>query len=170
MRKKTSQTCTLQNNINSRVTRSKMSDAATMAFEKRNGPCSWYWQTAASMLQKNCVTRVLCLHAMRLNHCAVQNSQLEITSEINLHEWTTSLQCSVLVTDWRNRNLGKLFKILIRKMYYMVEKYVSSWTICAFSAWNFLMQGHGKWTTCMLIIWENFGAFFYPDIFCRKLS
>ena len=117
MRKKTSQTCTLQNNINSRVARSKMSDAATMVFEKRNGPCSWDWQTVASMLQKNCVTRVLHLRAIRLHHCAVWNSQLEITSEINLHEQTISLQCSVLVTDWTNRNLGKLFKILIQKMY-----------------------------------------------------
>lgn len=40
MRKKTSQTCTLQNNINSRVATSKMIDAATMVFEKQNGPCS----------------------------------------------------------------------------------------------------------------------------------
>jgi len=88
-----------------------------VVFEKQNGPCSWDWQTVASMLQKNCVTRVLHLHAMRLHHCAAWNTQLERTSEINLHEWTTSLQCSVLVTDWTNRNLGKLFKIQIWKMY-----------------------------------------------------
>lgn len=108
MRKKTSQTCTLQNNINSRVATSKMIDAATMVFEKQNWPYSQGWQTAASILQKNCVTRILHLHAMRLHHCAVWNSQQEITSEINQHE-RTSLQCSVLV----NRLNKEKFRVIV---------------------------------------------------------
>ena len=117
MWKKTYQTCTLKNNINSRVARSKMSDTATIAFEEPHGPSSWDWLTVASLLQKKYMTRVLHPHAMRLHHCAVHNSHLEITSDINLHELTSSLQCSVLETDWTNGNLGKLFQIMIWKTY-----------------------------------------------------
>jgi hypothetical protein len=49
-----------------------------------------------------------------------------MTLEINLYELVALFECCVLETT--NGNVVKLFKILIRKMYYVGKKVVSSST------------------------------------------
>lgn len=86
-----------------------MIDEATKMMEKRQRQCSGEWLIAVPALHKKYVNLTLQPSAMRLYHAAMWNS---CAMENNLHELTV-----LLGTDWINENSGKLFKILIRKMY-----------------------------------------------------